>query len=193
MAEALVLVRLSLYRLSVKKESSPVDHIVRLIEEIRNIRGIFNINSKELLTITINADSEIQSFLSTNADVISKLGGLSRIEYNQPVGESVASIIMPEMECYLALSGIDVQKEKKRLLKEIDFLAERIDEIKYRLNNPSYVNKATSEIQQREKKRLEAFLKKKEGIQRDRRSLSCTYNHSYKQFFDSSITHRGCL
>ena len=73
---------------------------------------------------------------------------------------------MPEMECYLELTGIDVQKEKQRLLREIDFLSHRIDEIKYRLNNPSYVNKATSEIQEREKKRLEDFLKKKEGIQR---------------------------
>jgi valyl-tRNA synthetase len=153
-------------KVAVDNEISRVDHVVRLIEEIRNIRGIFNINNKEKLTITINADSEVRTFLNTNEDVISELGGLGRIEYDQPVRESVASIIMPEMECYLELSGIDVQKEKKRLFKEIEFLSERIDEIKYRLNNPSYVNKATNEIQEREKKRLEAFLKKKEGIER---------------------------
>ncbi len=153
-------------KISVEQDISRVDHIVRLIEEIRNIRGIFNIKNKEKLTIVINTKDEVQSFLNENADVITKLGGLDRIEYNQPVRESVASIIMPEMECYLELTGIDVQKEKQRLLREIDFLSHRIDEIKYRLNNPSYVNKATSEIQEREKKRLEDFLKKKEGIQR---------------------------
>jgi valyl-tRNA synthetase len=153
-------------KVSVEQDISRVEHIVRLIEEIRNIRGIFNIKNKEKLTIVINTEKEVQSFLNENADVITKLGGLDRIEYNQPVRESVASIIMPEMECYLELTGIDVQKEKQRLLREIDFLSHRIDEIKYRLNNPSYVNKATSEIQEREKKRLEDFLKKKEGIQR---------------------------
>ncbi len=151
---------------SVKQDISKVDRIVRLIEEIRNIRGIFNINAKERLRIIVNTEKEVESFLSENTEAIRKLGGIDRIGYNKPVPESAASIIMPEMECYLELTGIDVQKEKKRLLKEIDFLSQRIDEIKYRLNNPSYVNKATNDIQEREKKRLQDFLKKKEGIEK---------------------------
>jgi valyl-tRNA synthetase len=153
-------------KVSVKQDISRVDHVVRLIEEIRNIRGIFNIKMKEKLRIVINTDKRVQSFLDENADVIRKLGHLDHIEYNQPVPKSAASIIMPEMECYLELTGIDVQKEKQRLLKEVGFLSQRIDEIKYRLNNPSYVNKATTDMQEREKKRLEDFLKKKEGIEK---------------------------
>jgi valyl-tRNA synthetase len=150
----------------VKQDASSVDHIVRLIDEIRNIRGIFNIKMKEKLSIVINAEKRVETFLNENSDALRRLGGLDRIEYNQPTPKSAATIIMPEMECYLELTGIDVQKEKQRLLKEINFLSQRIDEIKYRLNNPSYVNKATSDIQEREKKRLEDFLKKKEGIEK---------------------------
>jgi valyl-tRNA synthetase len=152
-------------KVEVKQDTSRVDHIVRLIDEIRNIRGIFNIKMKERLRIIINTEKRVQAFLDENVEALRKLGGLDRIEYNQPVPKSAASIIMPEMECYLELTGIDVNREKQRLLKEIGFLSQRIDEIKYRLNNPSYVNKATVDIQEREKKRLEDFLKKKEGIE----------------------------
>jgi valyl-tRNA synthetase len=73
---------------------------------------------------------------------------------------------MPDVECYVVLAGIDIAKEKKRLTKEITALSKRIDEIKYRLNNPNYLRKATAEVKQRERERLECFLRKKEGIVR---------------------------
>ena len=92
--------------------------------------------------------------------------GIDVIEYNQPIKGPVASIVMPEMECFIQLAGIDIEKEKIRLNREIDFLSRRIDEIKHRLNNPSYVKKASVETKEREQQRLENFLKKKEGIQK---------------------------
>jgi valyl-tRNA synthetase len=102
---------------------------------------------------------------------LKRLSLTETITFSQPGKEPMASIIMPDMECYVILSGIDVAKEKTRLNKEIDFLAKRIDEIKYRLNNPSYVNKANETTKKREKERLEAFLKKREGIQKAMKKL----------------------
>ncbi len=148
-----------------------VEKIVQLVEEIRNVRGIFNINSKEKLDITINAKAEISKFVKGNEEIVKKLAGVSLLDYDRTTEGSVASIVMPEVECLVKLSGIDLEKEKKRLRKEVDFLTQRIDEIKHRMNNPNYVNKASEETKEKEEQRLETFLKKKEGIQKAMKKL----------------------
>ncbi|MDH4211426.1 MAG: valine--tRNA ligase [candidate division WOR-3 bacterium] len=158
-------------KISIKKDAQHVDRLVHLIEEIRNVRGIFNINAKEKLNITINADDDITGFFKGNEDIVKKLSLTETIMYSRPGKEAMASIIMSDMECYVILSGIDIAKEKGRLDSEIDFLAKRIDEIKHRLNNPNYMNKANETTKQRERERLEAFLKKKEGIQKAMKRL----------------------
>jgi valyl-tRNA synthetase len=148
------------------KSGAEVEKIVRLVEEIRNIRGIFNIKSKEKLGVIIRARGDTTTFIEDNENTLKRLAGIETVDYNKSINESVASIIMPEIECYVRLTGIDIEKEKARLQKEINFLTQRIDEIKHRLNNPSYVKKASSDTKEREKQRLEGFLKKKEGIQK---------------------------
>jgi valyl-tRNA synthetase len=145
---------------------APVVKIKQLIEEIRNIRGMFNIKSKEKLRAVIHTNPDFETFLHEHISVLNKLAGLDHVEFNRPPARSVASIIMPDVQCYVVLSGIDVYKEKRRLAKEIQFLNQRIAEIKYRLNNPTYINKASNQIKEKETQRLNDFLKKKDGIQK---------------------------
>lgn len=152
-------------KIHIKHNINQINAIKKLIEEIRNIRGMFNIKSKEKLNVLINTSTDDhEGFLKDNDVILQKLACIERIEFNRPVTGSVASIIMPDIQCYVKLSGIDVDKEKRRLAKEIQFLTQRIDEIKYRLNNPQYMSKASDEIKERENERLENFLKKREGI-----------------------------
>jgi len=158
-------------KIRVMLDPQNVDRLVGLVEEIRNIRGIFNINAKEKLSIMISTDSEIASFLKENEEIVKKLSLTEKISYGRPGKESMASIIQPDLECYVILSGIDIAKEKERLDSEINFLNKRIEELKHRLNNPSYVNKANKITQQKEKERLETFLKKKDGIQKAMKRL----------------------
>ncbi|UCG92051.1 MAG: valine--tRNA ligase [candidate division WOR-3 bacterium] len=152
-------------KIDIKHDIKQINAIKKLIEEIRNIRGMFNIKSKEKLNVLINTSTDDhEGFLKDNGALLQKLARIERIEFNKPVTGSVASIIMPDIQCYVKLSGIDVDKEKRRLAKEIQFLSQRIDEIKYRLNNPQYMSQAGDEIKNRENERLENFLKKREGI-----------------------------
>ena len=152
--------------LPMQGNASGVDTLVRLVGEIRNIRGIFNIKAKERLDVVLNAKPAALGSIRLHENALQKLAGLARIEYGRLPGGSVASIVMPDVECYVKLSGLDQEKEKGRLLKEIAVLAQRIDEIKNRLNNPAYITKASDDIKDLERKRLEDFLAKKEAIER---------------------------
>jgi len=149
-----------------KQDTEHVPTLKALIEQIRNVRGLFNISPKEKLAAWIIAPKRSREFLEadTNAFVLKALAGIENITFDEEPKTQVASVILPRVQCYIELSGIDVHKEKLRLTTEIASLTKRIDEIKYRLNNPQYVNKASEEVKQREAGRLEDFLKKKDNI-----------------------------
>lgn len=149
---------------AVKTDIANVRSLKRLIEEIRNIRGLFNLDPKEKLSVIINTSEDFSNFLGKNHMVLQGLAGLKDIDYDKTPDRSVASIIMPALECYIILAGIDIEQERKRLSTEITALSKKIDEIKYRLNNLNYIRKAAPLVRQREQERLEDFLKKKEGI-----------------------------
>ncbi len=143
-----------------------VTKLKSLIADIRNIRGLLNINAKEKLNVVINTNERLGRFFEENLSVMKRLAGLDTVDFNRPLTVSAASVILPDVECFILLSGIDVAKEKDRLRKEIEFLMKRIDEIKYRLNNPQYISRASNETKEREKMRLEDFLKKKDSLER---------------------------
>ena len=149
---------------AVKTDIANVRALKRLIEEIRNIRGLFNQDPKEKLSAIINTGEDFSNFLGKNNMVLQGLAGLKNIDYDKNPDQSVATIIMPAVECYIILAGIDTEKERNRLSTEITALSRKIDEIKYRLNNPTYIRKAAPLVRQREQERLEDFLEKKEGI-----------------------------
>ncbi len=138
----------------------------KLIEEIRIVRGIFKIAPKENLSIVINGNNEFRTFTDNNSDVIRKLAGIDRIIFEKTISRSCATIVLPQLECFVILDNIDLDKEKQRLLKEISFLTERIDEIRNRLANPRYMEKASDYIKENEQKRLDEFIDKKEKIKR---------------------------
>jgi valyl-tRNA synthetase len=148
----------------VEHDIKNVNTLKRLIEEIRNIRGLFNISPKTELISIISCEEYLSDFLKENINVLKGLAGLAQVAYNTDLKQPAASIIMPDLECYIILAGIDIAEEKKRLTDEISALAKRIDEIKYRLNNPNYVSKASAKVKEREQNRLNDFLRKKEGI-----------------------------
>jgi len=150
----------------IKEDVSNVILMKELIEEIRNVRGLFNITPKEKLDAVLDTGTNFKNFLKTNGAVLKKLAGLNDFKFADSVSQPAASVIMPSVKCFLILSGINIDKEKSRLQKEIESLSKRINEIKYRMNNPNYISKASEETQKRERQRLEDFLKKKEGIEK---------------------------
>ncbi|UCC12583.1 MAG: class I tRNA ligase family protein, partial [candidate division WOR-3 bacterium] len=153
-------------KVALKQETDHVSLLKALIEQVRNVRGLFNISAKDKLHAWLITPQKFQKFLEsdTHIKVLKKLTGFDEITFNTEPEIKVASVILPNVQCYIELTGIDIQKEKTRLTREIASLTKRIDEIKYRLNNPQYVTKASEMVKKREAERLENFLKKKESI-----------------------------
>lgn len=154
------------HTVTVKQDTSYVESIKKLIEGIRNVRGLFKISAKEKLKIILNTDEDFVQFIKCNTDLLKKLASIEQVAYNQPATGPVASVIMPHVECLVIMSGIDYGTEKRRLSKEVESLTSRIREMQGHLNNAQYLEKARDDVKERERQRLAEFLKKKEGIER---------------------------
>uniref|UniRef100_A0A7C4XJS7 Valine--tRNA ligase n=1 Tax=candidate division WOR-3 bacterium TaxID=2052148 RepID=A0A7C4XJS7_UNCW3 len=143
-----------------------VDTLIGLITEIRNMRGILGINPKHNLPLILKTDAQKEKFVKGNFAILNKLAGVDSVASGERPKESAVTLVLPEMVCYVVLKGVDVKRERMRLEEEIKFLNNRIDEIRNRLNDPDFLNKSSAEIKEREKAKLEEFLKKREHIQR---------------------------
>lgn len=146
-------------------EPSPfIEESIRLVEELRNIRGLFSIPANERLNIVISTDGERKRFIEANIPVFQKLAKVNTIVFGAKPKTSSTTIVLPKIASYVILQNIDIKKEKKRLEEEIKFLTERIDEIKNRLNNPRYVDRVKPKVREQEEKRLEESLTRLEYI-----------------------------
>ncbi len=153
-------------RIAVKDDTGSVIKYKELIEEIRVVRGIFRFAPKEELSVVIKTSDRFRIFIAGNLPVIKKLAGVGSVEFDRPVDGPCATIVLSEVECFVMLTGLDPNKEKQRLLNELSFLSGRIDEIRNRLVNPGYLEKASEVTKSGEQKRFDDFIDKKAKIER---------------------------
>ena len=130
-----------------------------IIVGIRAIRNEKNISPKESLELFIRSEKnhENQSLES----IIKKLCNLSAINYSSSKIENAASFISDNIEYYVPLAGrIDVEAEKEKLKKEIDYNKGFLKSVMAKLMNEKFVSNAKPEIIANEqKKRSDAEAK----------------------------------
>jgi valyl-tRNA synthetase len=126
---------------------------------IRNIRGEMNISPAKMLTVYLrNGSKEDKCRLDENRPFLMKLTRLETITWLSP-GEIVpASVtaLVGAMEILVPMTGlIDKAAETIRLGKELEKIQKEAKNIKGKLNNESFVEKAPPAIVAKERDRLD--------------------------------------
>lgn len=129
------------------KEFSTVQQI---ISEVRNIRNSKGISPKVALPLAIN-NTDID-FAKYQESII-KLANISELTF---VGEKVAgaiSFLAGKTECFvkLASDNIDVEAERERINKELEYLKGFLTSVEKKLSNEKFVQNAKPEIVQNER------------------------------------------
>lgn len=129
------------------KEFSTVQQI---ISEVRNIRNSKGISPKVALPLAIN-NTDID-FAKYQESII-KLANISELTF---VGEKVAgaiSFLAGKTECFvkLASNNVDVEAERERINKELEYLKGFLTSVEKKLSNEKFVQNAKPEIVQNER------------------------------------------
>lgn len=145
-------------------KDSEITLFMRLVYQIRKIRGEMNIAPNLRLKATLVPDSDKENSKTIFSNIIknykTSIMTLSRLEdikldENYTAGSSDAKAALPGARVIIPLEGIiDLDKERQRLNKELKKIEAKLQGIQAKLKNESFVSKAPPEIVDKEKQKM---------------------------------------
>ena len=139
--------------------SMQMEGIMEIIRSIRNLRANMNVQPSMRARLMIRAQEGWQDVLSGAEGYFKRMAGASELEMlakDAQITEKTVSAVCSCGEFFIPLGElVDLEKEKKRLQKEMDNLKNEIARGQGKLNNPGFLSKAPAQLVEAEKEKLE--------------------------------------
>jgi valyl-tRNA synthetase len=133
--------------------------LMELILGVRKIRGEMNIAPRKPLAVLLQNYSERDRLrVETTRAYTSFICSLETISFLEPdiAAPESATALVGEMKVLIPMAGlIDKDAELARLNKEIEKLRAEISRCEQKLQNPSFVERAPTQVVAKEKQRLD--------------------------------------
>ena len=144
--------------------------IIDVVTSLRNLRAQWNIKPKEKIKCHLSSQSnEDIILLQTNEAIISSLAGIDvlTIDKKSQKEKNMAAIIVGAIKGAVPLGDvIDVDKERNRMVGEIEELKKASKGLSHRLNNQEFAKKAPKDVVEKEKARLDFIIAKNKELQK---------------------------
>ena len=139
------------------KEVEELELLHQVISDIRSMRAEYNVEPAKKIHAVVYA-GKYKDFLEEKREPLMRMARLEQLEIMEKGDklEQAVCLLVGDMEIYLPLHElVDIDKEKKRLTKELEKLSGFRETLSKKLSNDSFVKNAPPEIIEKEKKRLE--------------------------------------
>jgi valyl-tRNA synthetase len=124
--------------------------VKEIVQMIRNIRAQKQISPKEKLSLIERSEAQHPFF----DEVVCKLANLSELSYIKEEVKGAFNFMVKTTEFYVPLnSSINVEEEKTRLLKELEYNKGFLESVMKKLGNENFVSKAKPEVLASEQKK----------------------------------------
>ncbi|MDC0480606.1 valine--tRNA ligase, partial [Candidatus Marinimicrobia bacterium] len=138
-----------------------------IIISIRSIKSRMNVPPSKFLDLVVRCDTNQQSFLETQLDLIKQLARVGKLSMGTSLekpGQS-ATAVVGGMELYIPLGGlVDLDEEKARMEKRIKEINRLISGINGKLSNENFMNRAPEQVVDKEKSNLEKLTEEFEKV-----------------------------
>ena len=152
-----------------KKQLAEFEVSKELVTMVRNVRAQKQLSPKEKLEVFEKSDSDRSYF----DNVIIKLANLSAFNYTKEKVEGAFSFQIQTTEFYIPLSSnINVEEEKERLVKELEYNKGFLKSVSIKLSNEKFVANAKPEVLAIERKKESDALSKIASLEEQLMSLS---------------------
>ncbi len=138
-----------------------IDVIKQLVSEVRNVRNMKQLSPKEALPLSLKVNSDIP--YANYLNMVTKLANVKEVTFvrDKPLGST--AFMVGTDEFFMTLhETLDVDAERERLTKEIDYLQGFLKSVDAKLSNERFVKNAKAEvvdIERRKKEDAEAKIK----------------------------------
>jgi valyl-tRNA synthetase len=144
-----------------------IDKIQTVIRAIRDIRSKYNKVPSEKLVASVNAPDEISDVLNANGVLIRQLAGLKEFEASGMAKKpkNAAATIAGQMQIYVH-EAIDIEAERKRLMKQKEQVEQAKKSTEARLANENFISKAKPEVVVQAKDKLAELTEQLAAIEK---------------------------
>jgi valyl-tRNA synthetase len=126
--------------------------VQQVVSEIRNIRNSKQISPKEALPLEIKVNSSMN--YDQYLGIISKLANTSAISFVTEKPQGASGFLAGTDEFFVALTqSLDVEAERERLVKEIEYLQGFLKAVDGKLSNERFVQNAKADIVENERRK----------------------------------------
>lgn len=122
-----------------------IEIVKQTVSEVRNIRNTKQISPKEALPLAIKTNTNIgyESYFG----ILIKLANITEVSMVNDKIEGAANFIIGRDEFFVPLAGnIDVEAERERITKELDYLNGFLKSVNAKLSNEKFVQNAKAEV-----------------------------------------------
>lgn len=151
-------------------------YVQNVVDCVRTIRGEMNIPPSLSCSVVINChDHRNAETLQQNMHFLQRLAKIESVQAGIGMQKPsfAASGVVQGDDVFIPLEGlIDIETEKKRLLKELKRIEGLVASIDAKLGNEKFLSSAPMEVIEREREKLETFSRTKQKLSSNLESLS---------------------
>ncbi len=157
-----------------KDIENKIQILMDVITAIRNIRATLNISPGKEASLTIRGDEKRCNILHSNENYLQRLAKLEKIQMGKKEKKppQSATAVIKGLELFVPLAGlIDINKEIKRLEKQIQDISGRLSAVNRKLENKNFVDRAPKNVISHECKKQKSYKSDLIKLQQNLESL----------------------
>ena len=144
-----------------RSSDDEMEILKNLISSVRTIRSQMNVPPNKLCNMIVKCNTKQKSILNSYSLIIESLAKIDNIEMTEDAKKpsQSATAIVDNMEIFIPLEGIiDFDLEKDRLQKRINELKMHLVNVKKKLENKDFLNRAPENVIRHEKEKKENMI-----------------------------------
>ena len=144
-----------------RSSDDEMEILKNLISSVRTIRSQMNVPPNKLCNMIVKCNTKQKSILNSYSLIIESLAKIDNIEMTEDAKKpsQSATAIVDNMEIFIPLDGIiDFDLEKDRLQKRINELKMHLVNVKKKLENKDFLNRAPENVIRHEKEKKENMI-----------------------------------
>ncbi len=154
-----------------RREAPEVEREMAALQElvtgVRRLRKEYGVGEGRRVTVALaSAPSAFAAALAAEEEAFTRLARVESILHDaRPRGVGAHAVLQNGTEVFVPLEGVvDLERERARLLREVDRLGGRVDGARRKLANRNFVERAPEPVVAREREKLAGFREQRDKL-----------------------------
>jgi len=141
-----------------------IQGVIRVVREVRNQYGI---SPKDRLAVSVAGPVKATSVIDGNSELLCHLAGLGALTAGENIEKpkNASASLSGELQIYVH-DVVDVEAERKRLMKQKELLANGIRSAEGKLGNDNFVSRAKPEVVEKTRQTLKELSEQMEALEK---------------------------